>query len=549
MQTLSRLRYVCLLVLMLVASCVPAKTTQPIADAPAAAPAAQPSPGETALNFYRAYIDAGAPLRDPNFNGWQWTAPEYRVQIHEIQQAQGGAGYDPVLQTQMIPPSPVEVKAESIKDDQASVTLQFGRGQIDPPFERQVSLALVDGAWKIVPDRVENSPATPAETALRFYDWYLSYARSGDPIRNPLTDRAYHESPYLDPSLVRKVDEMIAGGAMFDPFLCAQDLPNTWQKLAVFYNNGQPLVTLESDFPGHYLTVEMARANFNQWQIRSVTCGMQPDGAALALTTWVLGYASQPDGTRNPWADGAYQDSRFLTTAFKEEIAAKISAGLAADPLLLAQALPQSLRVTGCSEPHCAHLLLQYGDSTIRSVTAQTMWEEGILRVYGVSAAAMPEIPQAQQPPAGVERWVPFIDEQYGYALRYPLDWQAQGLQVTDAHSPQNCPVMRSVFFKPQKDVEDYAFVELMVVVGDEELARSLFGLTGPGEPLTINGASAARYSVEPGIVYTLAAHPTRPDTWLVLVDTISAFPGREDQAVAVEGIFSAMLSTLTFGE
>ena len=549
MHSLLRLGKVFLLALVLLAGCVQPQAAQPAEDAPAAAPDGQLSPAETALNFYRAYIDAGAPLRDANFTGWQSTAPEYRVQIHEIRQAQGGAGFDPVLQTQMIPPGPVEVKAENIKDDQASVTLQFGRGQIDPPYERQVSLIRVDGAWKIAPDQMENSPATPAETALRFYDWYLTYARSGDPIRNPLTDRAYHESPYLDPALVGRVDEMIAGGAMFDPFLCAQDIPNRWQELAVFYNDGQPLVALESDFPGHYLTVEMARANFDQWQIRSVTCGMQPEGAALALTTWVLGYATQPDGARNPWADGAYMDSRFLTAAFKEEIAAKVSAGLAADPLLLAQALPQSLRVAACPEPDCAHLLLQYGDSTVRRVTARTAWEDGILRVNAVSAAAMPETPQPQQPPAGVDRWVAFIDEEYSYALRYPLDWQAQGLQVTDAHSPQDYPVMRSVFFRPQKGADDYAFVELMVVAGDEELARGLFGLTGPGEPVTINGASAARYSVEPGIQYTLAAHPTRPDTWLVLVDYVSAFPGREEQAAAVEGIFPAMLSTLTFGE
>lgn len=554
MDTLFRLRNILLLALaLLVGGCAPLQAVQPAENPPAAPPAEQPSPAETALNFYRAYVDAanahGSPLQDAGFAGWQWTAPEYRAQIHEMEQAQSGAGFDPVLQTQMVPPGPVEVKAESILDGQASVTIQFGRGQIDPPFERQVSLALLDGVWKIVPDQVEGGPASPAETALHFYDWYLSYARSGDPIRNPLTDRAYHDTPYLNPGLMRRVDEIVAGGAMFDPFLCAQDLPNRWQELAVFYNDGQPLVALESDFPGHYLTVELARANFNQWQIRSITCSMQPEGAALALATWVLGYAAQPDGARNPWSDGAYKDSRFLTDAFKEEIAAKVNSGLAADPLLLAQALPQSLRVTACSVPDCAHLLLQYGDSSIRRVTAQVVWEEGQQRINAVNAAAMPEIAQPQQPPAGAERWVPFVDEQYGYGLRYPLDWQAQGLKVTDAHSAEEYPVMRSVYIRPQKGAEDYAAVELSVAAGDEDLVRGLFGLTGTGEPLRVNGSSAARYRVDPGIVYTLIPHPTRPDIWLVLVDSISAFPGRETQAAAMEGIIPAMLSTITFGE
>jgi hypothetical protein len=57
-----------------------------------------------------------------------------------------------------------------------------------------------------------------------FYEWYMGYARS---TGNPLVDGAYRGSPYLDAALVQAVDETLASAerALYDPFLCAQDIP------------------------------------------------------------------------------------------------------------------------------------------------------------------------------------------------------------------------------------------------------------------------------------------------------------------------------------
>lgn len=70
------------------------------------------------------------------------------------------------------------------------------------------------------------------EVVEGFYRWYLDYVSN---TGNPLVDQAYHQNDMLSQAMVQRVDEIIAsfdqGG--YDPFLCAQDVPESIELLAV----------------------------------------------------------------------------------------------------------------------------------------------------------------------------------------------------------------------------------------------------------------------------------------------------------------------------
>jgi hypothetical protein len=84
-----------------------------------------------------------------------------------------------------------------------------------------------EGSAVIEPPLAETAVAEPvldpADLTSAFYEWYLAYTQTG----NPLVDKAYHDSPYLSPALVAEVDAILASfeGGGYDPFLCAQDIP------------------------------------------------------------------------------------------------------------------------------------------------------------------------------------------------------------------------------------------------------------------------------------------------------------------------------------
>jgi hypothetical protein len=52
-------------------------------------------------------------------------------------------------------------------------------------------------------------------------------------------------------------------------------------------------------------------------------------------------------------------------------------------------------------------------------------------------------------------------------------------------------------------------------------------------------------YRSDPGIIYYVFQHPSRPGTWIILGDYVTQFPGREDFARSVEGLFQTFVSTI----
>jgi hypothetical protein len=117
------------------------------------------------------------------------------------------------------------------------------------------------------------SPAatSPVAAVEGFYGWYLGYM--GDPMsnewRNPLADGAYRESEFLAPELVATVDSMQP--FMFDPFLCAQDVPTEITVGEAEVNGGVARVAVTSSFVGHGFTVELTEGA-GGWQIVDVIC-------------------------------------------------------------------------------------------------------------------------------------------------------------------------------------------------------------------------------------------------------------------------------------
>ena len=182
---------------------------------------------------------------------------------------------------------------------------------------------------------------------------------------------------------------------------------------------------------------------------------------------------------------------------------------------------------------------MQYGDSQIRQLRVNMVTENGRLRISSI-------LHPGNIQPVELEGWVPLIDEQYGYAIRYPFDWRVHGLKATDQHTPDEDPVMRRLYFVPESGAE-FAPLSLDVIICPEAELSGVYYLGEKLEDTQVNGYDAQIYRSDPGIIFYVFQHPARPDLWIVLSDSITQFPGREESARTFEGIFNLFVSTITF--
>jgi hypothetical protein len=228
----------------------------------------------------------------------------------------------------------------------ACTTTEEGSAVIEPPL---AEAAVVDPVLD------------PAELTSAFYEWYMAYTQTG----NPLIDKAYHDSPYLSPALVAEVDALLASfeGGGYDPFLCAQDRPGTWRTGAVDYHNGHASVPFiqvwnpDSDFEmERELTVHLV-GDDSGWLIREIVCPLPPEPEAktpeqvvAAFYDWYLIYTEH---VGNPLVDKAYHDSPDLSPDLVAEVDALLASfeGGGYDPFLCAQDRPGTWR-TGAVDYH-----------------------------------------------------------------------------------------------------------------------------------------------------------------------------------------------------
>jgi hypothetical protein len=235
--------------------------------------------------------------------------------------------------------------------------------------------------------------ATPEEVTQDFYTWYLDYF--GNPaegtFRSPLADRAYQGSEYLTPSFIGHVDEVLAdfgnqGG--YDPFLCAQDIPQEVRVDGTFWHGEQASVILRTSFPNHFMTADLYKSR-ETWKIGNITCGFSPDGTAKAFYTWYLAYIGDPssDEMRNPLLAGAYRESGFLSAEFIQELDVLGTDGIPVDPILMAQDIPQDFSVDPGTETGTAIVHLQFGSDSVRHLKVSLTENDGGWMISGISPA------------------------------------------------------------------------------------------------------------------------------------------------------------------
>jgi hypothetical protein len=541
-------------------------TALPTAATPLSVPL--PAPEEISRDFfewYLRYTETANPLVDGAYRQSPLVSARFVSAVDaalEAMRAAGPGGADPILCAQDIP-GEMRYGTAVVDGDSATTVVQ----QVWNPgtaFEqlRDVTVVLkqIDGAWlidEIVCPAPEFEPATtPAQVVADFYDWYLNYARTA----NPLVDKAYHGHPYVAEGFAGRVDEILAsfevGG--YDPFLCAQDVPERVGLDGVFMNGPTPNVLVRTTFPGHYFTVDLRASGDGSWQISNVTCNVAPDGLAKAFYTWYLAYVGDTatGELRNPLVDGAYRRSGFLSNAFSarvNEIVAGFERG-GYDPFLLAQDVPTAVSVDPGFLSDTVVVGLYFGPDSVKMIQVSCVPELGHWLIDDIGEA---------RPPVGAyPDWPLLADEEHGFSFQYPEGWLAQELDAQAPGTPDDWPTVRIVQLMPPDAAEALAArsgppdplapvivapFQVEVIAGDETALERVYYLDAGVEKGVINGYPVWIRREGYGTVEYIFPHPQRADLWLVFSDLVGEFPGREEAARAVADVLPVILMTLTF--
>jgi hypothetical protein len=136
-----------------------------------------------------------------------------------------------------------------------------------------LALALVFALMPAIPAMAQTTE-TPDEVTAKFYSWYTGYPASTGG-NSPLADRAYRQSPYLTTDFIERVDGILTsftdGG--FDPFLCAQDVPERFEFDPATFSDDRAKVTARGVYSGgdSSFVVGLRQEN-GAWKIWDVTC-------------------------------------------------------------------------------------------------------------------------------------------------------------------------------------------------------------------------------------------------------------------------------------
>jgi hypothetical protein len=227
---------------------------------------------------------------------------------------------------------------------------------------------------------------TPDQVVMGYYSWYLDYIRSDTEgeFHNPLVELAYQDSRLLTKDFISRIDRIVEGdqGIHYDPFLCAQDVPEAIDVISSFQSDDVATVVVKSSFYGHIYTVDLEK-RWGQWKISEVNCGTTPVGVASAFYAWYLDYIGDPEegDINNPLVDRAFRSSRQLSKRFigsVDEALAEMSGG-GFDPFLRAQDIPDSFWVEAGEDENTALVYLRFGADSIKILRVQVALEDGRL--------------------------------------------------------------------------------------------------------------------------------------------------------------------------
>lgn len=85
------------------------------------------------------------------------------------------------------------------------------------------------------------------------------------------------------------------------------------------------------------------------------------------------------------------------------------------------------------------------------------------------------------------------------------------------------------------------------VVVGDETAVGRAFLPLDEAEIGSPGRHLAFIHNLEPGYSHTIFPHPTRHNTWIVITDWVTQFPGREAQGAGAMPVRDMMENSLQF--
>jgi hypothetical protein len=422
-------------------------TAVPAAATPVSTPL--PEPVEITRDFFQWYLgysETANPLVEKACRQSPLVSARFVAEMDaaiDAMRAAGPGGADLILCAQDMP-GEMRYGTAVVEGNRATaVVQQVWNPGTDYEQERDITVILeqADGHWlidEIVCPRPEaGTPSTPAQVVADFYEWYLAYTQTA----NPLANKAYHDSPYVLAGYAQRVDEIVAGfeGGGYDPFLCAQDVPERVGVDGVFMNGPTPNVLVRTTFPGHYFTVDLRSTAAGDWQISNVTCVNTPDGLAKAFYTWYLAYIGDTatGELRNPLVDGSYRRSGFLSDAFSRQVDETVAGFQQGgfDPFLLAQDVPTAVSVNPGFSPDTAIVALYFGPDSVKMVQVACVPELGHWLIDNISDA---------RPPVGAYTdWPAFVDDVYGFSFQYPAGWVTRELAAQGPGIPDDWPVVR----------------------------------------------------------------------------------------------------------
>lgn len=179
----------------------------------------------------------------------------------------------------------------------------------------------------------------PEAAVSFFYEWYLGYIET---TGNPLADRAYRDSDYLSASLIAEVDALIEGGAPYDPFLQAQDVPAKitvdsatlhWDTAAVYatqYWGAGP-----DGFNERLMQIDLALED-SFWKITGIRAGEYAELVHI-VDRFLTDYLSHLRFGGLTALDDWYRDRSELSADLIAQIDARLAADPADDPFLMSR--------------------------------------------------------------------------------------------------------------------------------------------------------------------------------------------------------------------
>jgi hypothetical protein len=425
---------------------------------------------------------------------------------------------------------------------------------------------------------------TPERVVKRFYEGYLGHFgdRASGQMRNPLVEGTYRSNRYLTQEFVQRVDRTVAsfsqGGA--DPFLCAQDVPESFVVGQPVIRGKEASVLVSTSFPDHSFTVYLTRADA-RWRISDVACSAPvtptptPEPRLSPQEVVQRFYDQYLEDTRDTatgpmrnWlVDGLYRTSSYLAPEFVQkvdEIVASFDRG-GYDPFLCAQDIPGSVTadqvvISGEEATVVVHQVWNPGTEyeSVRDLTVALKVTDGQWKITGVSLLDRPSVEEAtptatRQPtqlpvPAVTEGYQTMTHGAYGFTLRYPVGWALQEVTINDPED--DIPIDLVLGFSPQEWAGPMPPASIEVGTGDLEQLRGMWAPLpdDPGTTTTVNGRTALVAKSPYGEVFYIFEHPFMAGVWVTFRDQVGAFGEGSDLPISqLEVLVNGMLASLEF--